>query len=102
MLPPANPIKGFHGGSDNKESACNAGDPGLIPERRKFQPTPVFLPGEFHRQRSLMGYSPWDRKESDTTEQLFKTTINTTKVSITVIFLIVVVLYVEGTICKLQ
>ena len=49
-----------------------------------------------------MGYSPWDGKESDTTEQLFKTTINTTKVSITVIFLIVVVLYVEGTICKLQ
>ena len=46
-----------------------------------------------------MGYSPWGRKELDTTEQLFKTTTtNTIKVSITVIFLIVVVLYVEGTI----
>ena len=33
-------------------------------------PTPVFLPGEFHGQRSLAGYSPWGRKESDTTEWL--------------------------------
>ena len=32
--------------------------------------TPVFLPGESHGQRSLVGYSPWGRKESDTTEQL--------------------------------
>ena len=32
--------------------------------------TPVFLPGEFHGQRSLVGYSPWGRKESDMTEQL--------------------------------
>ena len=39
--------------------------------RRKWQPTPVFLPGEFHGQRSLVGYSPWGRKESDTTERLF-------------------------------
>ena len=31
-------------------------------------PTPVFLPGELHEQRSLMGYSPWGRKELDTTE----------------------------------
>ena len=43
----------------------------LIPIwRRKWQPTPVFLPGEFHGQRSLVGSSPWSRKESDTTEQL--------------------------------
>ena len=41
-----------------------------IPQRRKWQPTPVFLPGESHRQRSLAGYSPWGRKESDMTEQL--------------------------------
>ena len=41
-----------------------------IPWRRKWQPTPVFLPGESHRWRSLLGYSPWGRKESDTTEQL--------------------------------
>ena len=38
--------------------------------RRKWQPTPVFLPGESHGQRSLVGYSPWSRKESDTTERL--------------------------------
>ena len=40
------------------------------PRRRKWQPTPVFLPGESHGRRSLVGYSPWGRKESDTTEQL--------------------------------
>ena len=39
-----------------------------IPWRRKWQPTPVFVPGESHGQRSLAGYSPWGRKESDTTE----------------------------------
>ena len=38
--------------------------------RRKWQPTPVSLPGEFHGQRSLAGYRPWGRKELDTTEQL--------------------------------
>ena len=36
----------------------------------KGQPTPVLLPGKFHGQRSLVGYSPWGRKESDTTERL--------------------------------
>ena len=39
-----------------------------IPWRRKWQPTPVFLPGKSHRQRSLVGYSPWGHKELDTTE----------------------------------
>ena len=34
--------------------------------------TPAFWPGEFHGQRSLVGYSPWGHKESDTTEQLSK------------------------------
>ena len=43
--------------------------------RRKWQPTPVFLPGESHGQRSLVGYSPWGRKESDTTERLTHTYI---------------------------
>ena len=43
---------------------------GKIPWRRKWLPTPVFSPGEFHGQRSLAGYSPWDRKELDTTERL--------------------------------
>ena len=41
---------------------------GKIPWRRELQPTPVFLLGEFHRERSLVGYSPWGRKELDTTE----------------------------------
>ena len=35
--------------------------------QRKWQRTPLFLPGESHGQRSLVGYSPWGRKESDTT-----------------------------------
>jgi len=65
----------FPGGSDGKESACNVGDLGSIPRlgrftwRRAWQPTPVFLPGEFRGQRSLVGYSPWGCKESDVTEQ---------------------------------
>ena len=41
---------------------------GNIPWSRKWQPTPVFLPGKFHGQRSLVGYSPWNHKESHTTE----------------------------------
>ena len=41
-----------------------------IPWRRKWQPTPVFLPGEFHGQRSLVDYSPRGHKELDTTERL--------------------------------
>ena len=36
--------------------------------RRAWHPTPAFLPGESHRQRSLAGYSPWGSRESDTTE----------------------------------
>ena len=39
-----------------------------IPWRREWLPASVFLPREFHRQRSLAVYSPWDHKESDTTE----------------------------------
>ena len=41
-----------------------------MPWRRECQPTPVFLPGESHGQRSLVGYSPWGCKESDMTELL--------------------------------
>ena len=41
---------------------------GKIPWRRKWQPTPIFLPGKYHGQRSLVGYSPGDREELDTTE----------------------------------
>ena len=43
---------------------------GKIHWRRKWQSTPVLLPGKSHGQRSLIGYNPWSRKESDTTEQL--------------------------------
>ena len=43
------------------------------PLEREWLPTPVFLPGEFHGQRRLGGYSPWGRKESDMTEQLTRT-----------------------------
>ena len=43
------------------------GSPGRGNDNPKWQPTPVFLPGESHGQRSLVGYSPWDTKESDTT-----------------------------------
>ena len=38
--------------------------------RKEWLPTPVFLPGELHGQRSLVGYGPLGRKELDTTEQL--------------------------------
>ena len=68
------PLLHVCGGLEVKASACNAGDLGLIPRserspwRRKWQPTPVFLPGESHGWRNLVGYSPRGRKESDTTE----------------------------------
>ena len=66
----------FPGGAEGKASARNAGELGSIPGwgrfpwRRKWQPTPVFLPGEPHGWRSLVGYSPRVRKESDMTERL--------------------------------
>ena len=41
---------------------------GRFPWRRKWLPTPVFLPGESHEQRNPVGYSPWGHKESDMTE----------------------------------
>ena len=60
-------------GSDGKGSACSTGDLGLIPVyweisrrsllEKEIATTPVFLPGEFHRQRGLMGYSSWGHKE---------------------------------------
>ena len=59
-------------GSDGKESAYNAGDPGSIPglgrSSGEGSGTPVLLPGKSHGRRSLVGYSPWGRKELDTTE----------------------------------
>ena len=57
-------------------NATDPGDAGLIPGLGrspgggKWQPTPVFLPGESHGQRSLVGYSPWGCKELEMTERL--------------------------------
>ena len=48
---------------------------GFDPWVRKIPPTPIFLPGEPHGQRELVGYSPWVHKESDTAQQLSMTTI---------------------------
>ena len=48
---------------------------GKIPWKRKWQPTPVLLLGKSHGQRSLIGYSPWGRKESDTTERFHFTSL---------------------------
>ena len=53
----------------------------MIPWRRAWQPTPVFLPGEFHGQRSLAGYSPWGHKENDMTERLILLTIKLIRTS---------------------
>ena len=63
----------FPGGSDCKvclQCRRPGFDPwvGKIPWRRKWQPTPVFLPGKSHGWRSLVGYCPWGHKESDMTE----------------------------------
>ena len=71
--------KNFPGSASGKESTCQCRrhkrhrfDPWIrkIPWWRAWQPTPVFLIGKFHGQRSLGGYSPWGCKESDTTKQL--------------------------------
>ena len=67
---------GFPGGSDGKRIHLQCRRPqfnpsvGKIPWRREWQPTPVFLLGEYPGQRSLIGYSPWGCKELDTTERL--------------------------------
>ena len=67
---------GFPGGSVCKESTCNAGEAGRcefnpwvgkIPKGEHGNPL-VFSPGESHGERSLVEYSPWGQKESDTTE----------------------------------
>ena len=63
----------FPDGSDSKASAYNMGDPGLIPGSRRSpgegNGNPL-LPGKSHGRRSLVGYSSWGRKESDTTKRL--------------------------------
>ena len=69
--------KGLPGGASNRELTCRCRrhkrcgfNPQVrkIPWKRAWQPAPVFLPGESHGQRSLVGYSPWGRTESETTE----------------------------------
>ena len=69
----------FPSGASGKEPTCQCRRPrrhgssswvGTIPLRRAWQPTPVFLPGESHEQRSLAGGSPWGHTESDTTEAM--------------------------------
>ena len=77
-MPPILPIllRGLPWWLNGKEFACHCRrlrlDPrvGKIPWRRKGQPTPVFLPGKSHGQRSLAGFSPWGCKDSDRTLQL--------------------------------
>ena len=68
---------GFPGSTGGKEPTCQSRRNkrcgysrwvGKIPWKKAWPPTPVFLPGESHGQRSLAGYSPWGRKESDMTE----------------------------------
>ena len=61
-------LLGFPGGSDGKESESAMQETWVqclgqkILWRWEWLPTPVFLPGEFHGQRSLVGYSPWDHR----------------------------------------
>ena len=63
----------FPGGSDSKESACNAGDLGSVPGSGKSPGEGngnllQYLPGKYYGQRSLVGYSPWGCKKLDMTE----------------------------------
>ena len=73
-------LLGFPCGSSGKESTCQCRrlrrhgfDSWVwkIPWRKKWQPTPIFLPGKSHGWRSLVGYSPWCCKELYTTEKLY-------------------------------
>ena len=61
---------GFPGSSAVSNPPANAEDVAFPGLGRKWQPTPVFLPGKSHAQRSLVGYSPWGHKELDVTERL--------------------------------
>ena len=61
-------FRGFPGGSAGRQSACSAGDLGSTPGLGRSPPTPAFLPGVSHGQRSLVG--PWGHKELNSTERL--------------------------------
>ena len=73
------PLRAFLGSAVVKNLPTRAGDTGdaglnpgfgRFPWRREWLPTPVFLPGKYHQQRSLVGLSPWGHKELDMTERL--------------------------------
>ena len=72
---------GFPGGSDGKASACNVRDPGSIPGSGRSpgegngNPLQHSCLEKSHGRRSLIGYSPWGRKESDTTERITLTPV---------------------------
>ena len=77
LLETADLLMGFPGGISGKEPTYQCRRlkrptfhpyVGKMPWWRAWQPTPVFLPGEFHGERSLVGYSPWGHKELGTTE----------------------------------
>ena len=53
-----------------QEILCSIPESGKSPGEENGQPTPIFLPGDSHRQRSLVEYRPWGHKESDRAEQL--------------------------------
>ena len=75
--------KNLHANAGDARDAGSAPGSGRFPWSRKWQPTPVFLPGESHGQRSLVGYCPWGGKKSDTTEhtEIIHTQSNSTAVS---------------------
>ena len=89
-------LRGFPGGASGKEPTCQCRkhkrcrfDPwvGKIPWRRASQPTPAFLPRESHGQRSLVVYSPWGRKQSDTTEATWPASYTATIFTYTLTFM---------------
>ena len=80
-------VKDFSGGANGKEPACQCRRSkrcgfsswvGKIPWRVKWQPSPVFLPGESHGERSLAGCSPWGHREWGTTEHAYPASIRRT------------------------
>ena len=67
---------------------------GKIPQRKKWPPTPVFLPGESHGQRNLEGYSPQGHKKSDTTQQL--STHRQCRLQITIVIILLQIISVSN------
>ena len=84
------PVWCFPGGASGKKSTCQCPRQETwvwswvrkILWRKKWHPTPVFLPGKCHRQRKLEGYSPWGYKELDMTEHLSHTWYFNNKINV--------------------